>query len=88
MDDFAISISDSIASEAEDRLRRQDDFERLKVHAAEYGYYVPTNVPYDGDCFFHAVCYHLGRSDAKLLRSQLSSFLETKVATFSKFKIN
>jgi hypothetical protein len=81
MDDNAEAIIASLNSLTEENETRKAQFETLKSHVGIYGYTVCSNVPYDGDCFFHSIAYHLGRplSDSTKLRRELVDFIKSKV---------
>lgn len=70
----------SLVSAAEESERRKKSLNLLNTHVSGFGFKVSNNVPYDGNCFFHAVCCLLERteSDAKELRQELVTFLKTK----------
>jgi len=69
----------SVATASMEKDRRTTDFELLQTHLALYGYEVSCDVPYDGDCFFHAICVLVERTDAKALRRELVYFINSKV---------
>lgn len=72
----------SLESALSEERQRTGDLEILKDHVAMYGYEVSTNVPYDGDCFFHSISHLLGKpvtnSEASTLRRELVLFFQSK----------
>ena len=66
---FAVSITTA----CRDVAVKEEALQELRVQTLKYGYDIKTNVPYDGNCFFHAVWLLLSRevSDAKMLREEL-----------------
>ena len=75
------AIEASLHSAAAESESRKEDLELLRTHTEQFGYRIVRNVPYNGDCFFHAVCVTLARPefDATDLRHQLVTFLKKKV---------
>lgn len=86
-DDVDLCIQASVDTCNSEVRRRKDDIDRLRVHAAVYGYDVAASVPYDGDCFFHAVAHFIEGSNSTQIRSDLLSFLETKVGANYSFYV-
>lgn len=74
------AIQASIESASADHRNQVATMELLRTHVALYGYEVASQVPHDGNCFFHAVAFLLNRTDAKELRKELTAFVKTKVS--------
>jgi len=80
-------IRASLNSAVSEQQQRDSDLQRLKDHVDSFGLEVSLNVPYDGNCFFHAISHLVGKSattaagtsEAAELRRRLVSFLESKV---------
>lgn len=78
MDEQDNVIEVSIASAREDERIKVAQFDRMKEQSAKYGLIVTTNVPYDGNCFFHSISHHT-KLRADWLRRDLVAFMKTKV---------
>jgi hypothetical protein len=77
--DLDAALQASLVSAMDDTKRKKDALDVLEHHVKSYGYFIVNNVAYDGNCFFHAVGSLIARTDVKLLRQELVTFLKKKV---------
>ncbi len=75
MDEEGLQTSDNSFRR---RQKREEYIGLLKHNVTRYGFELQCNVPYNGNGFFHAICFHLGRKDPKHLRQEVVAFLQTK----------
>lgn len=67
-------IEESIDLADEQERKRNEQLRRLADAVSKCGYVIQCNVPYDGNCFFHAVAIHTG-GDGTIIRKSLVDFL-------------
>lgn len=78
---YSAAVRASIQSNASESDERDKRMARLSNHVELYNYDIASQVPYDGDCFFHSISFLLGKSESESsnLRKQLCTFIESKV---------
>ena len=83
-----LGVQMSIDSRTFELSKRQFQIETMTQHALLYGYEISSDVPADGDCFFHCIAHLLGRNvnvvESAAIRRELVAFLKTKVCYFSR----
>lgn len=73
-------IQRSIVTQTLENESRQLKIKKLKDAVSALGFNVVQNVPYDGNCFFHAVGLLCGK-DGHLFREETVCFIEQEVGT-------
>lgn len=74
---FEKVLTSSLHSASSEVTARHKSLELLRNQVLKFGYEISCNVPYDGNCFFHAMCHLLLRTNASDLRQELLLFLKS-----------
>lgn len=78
-------LAQSKLEEEQQRVKREQEFKVLQQAIKSRNFRVMTNVPYDGNCFFHAIVKQQSNfTSGSSLRKSLLAYLKSTVSSLLK----